>query len=167
MIALQITDVKIFMNKLLRSELFDSFLLSEAQITTSTCFTIDGTITKDYYTDEEKEELHLMGLEYTPYALLRPVCFDLIKGKKTPPFFRFILQLSPGNLEHVLAKSDSGLSSGDVKNACMILTYQNGHLTITTGVSYQTFIPTHQLDQEWDAMVRRFLLKSELNFEEL
>ena len=42
MIALQIEHVGSFMNHLLLKETFDRFLVSEAQITTFTTFSIDG-----------------------------------------------------------------------------------------------------------------------------
>ena len=47
MIALELTDIKDFMNKLLRSEVFDHFLLQEAVITTGSTININGQITKD------------------------------------------------------------------------------------------------------------------------
>ena len=45
MIALELTDIKTFMNKLLRTEVFDHFLLQEAMITSSATYTINGQIT--------------------------------------------------------------------------------------------------------------------------
>ena len=42
MLALKITDVKDFMNKLLIGEVFDRFSLVEASVTTFNTFTING-----------------------------------------------------------------------------------------------------------------------------
>ena len=44
MIILQITQLKNFMNTLLRLETFDRFPVSEASITTFTTFSIDGSL---------------------------------------------------------------------------------------------------------------------------
>ena len=98
MIALKIAEVKDFMNKLLCQDVFDHFLIQEAVITTNVSCHIDGTLQKDFYTLEELEEQNLTGLSFVPYGLLRSSCFNLIKGKKTPSYFKFSLLLSPGNL---------------------------------------------------------------------
>ena len=91
MLALQLTDVKDFMNKFLRSETFDHFLLQEGVITSGASYVIDGHIHPDFYTSEEMEELEITDCDFLPYALLRGNCFDLIKGKKTPSSFKFVL----------------------------------------------------------------------------
>ena len=98
MIALELTDIKDFMNKLLRSEVFDHFLLQEGVITSAATSTINGQITKGFYSEEEIEELHLEGCRFLPFSMLRTNCFDLIKGKKTPSAFRFVFLLSPKNI---------------------------------------------------------------------
>ena len=95
MIALKIAEVKDFMNKLLCQDVFDHFLIQEAVITTNVSCHIDGTLQKDFYTLEELEEQNLTGLSFVPYGLLRSSCFNLIKGKKTPSYFKFSLLLSP------------------------------------------------------------------------
>ena len=56
MIALQIQEIKSFMNKLLLSQTFDNFLLVEGQITTYNTFHIDGRLQKDFFTAQEIEE---------------------------------------------------------------------------------------------------------------
>lgn len=48
MIILQITQLKNFMNTLLRLETFDRFPVSEASITTFTTFSIDGSLHTDF-----------------------------------------------------------------------------------------------------------------------
>jgi len=87
MLALELTDIKDFMNKFLRSDLFDHFLLQEGVITSAASYVIDGQINKGFYTQEEKEELGINDCQFLPYSMLRANCFDLIKGKKTPSSF--------------------------------------------------------------------------------
>ena len=62
MLALQLTDVKDFMNKFLRSETFDHFLLQEGVITSGASYVIDGHIHPDFYTSEEMEENDITGV---------------------------------------------------------------------------------------------------------
>ena len=49
MIALKIPDTRDFMKKLLIAEDFDTFLVSEASVTTFTTFRVDGTWHPDFF----------------------------------------------------------------------------------------------------------------------
>ena len=53
MIALKIEDMKQFTASLFLGEVFDSFLLKEAEIVTFNMFTIDGRVRHGYYSEEE------------------------------------------------------------------------------------------------------------------
>ena len=167
MIALQLTDVKTFMNQLLCSELFDRFLLSEASITKDATFTVNGHINPAFYSAEELETEGLTGLDILPYSRLRPVCYQLIRGKHTPVSIKFVLTLSPENMKHTLARSDSSFTDNDVKGIFINLAFQNGRLTLTTGISYILFSTDRTLDHEWDGLIKKFLAKNSVSYEEL
>ena len=149
MICLQISDIKNFMNTLLRSETFDNFLLQEAIITSAATYRISGQITQDFYTQEELETLALTGFRFLPFSMLRTNCFDLIKGKKTPASFRFVFLLSPENLKKTVSSINSSYQPNDITGIYMNLKYQNQLLTITTGISYSIFSPDKTLENEW------------------
>lgn len=167
MISLQLTDIKDFMNKLLKSGTFDHFLLQEAVISSAATYTIDGRITKDAYTESEREELGLIGYPALPFSMLRGNCFDLIKGKKTPYYFKFVFQLSPENLTRTLTATHSSYTEKDITGIYLNLKYQNQRLTLTTGVSYQIFSTDKELENEWDKMIPKFLTQHEIAFEAL
>lgn len=167
MIALELTDIKDFMNKLLRSEVFDHFLLQEAMITSSATYTINGQITKGFYSDEEIAELHLEGCRFLPFSMLKGNCFDLIKGKKTPSAFRFVFLLSPTNMEKTIAAVGSSYKPSDVTGMYINLKYQNQLLSLTTGIAYNVFSTDKTLESEWDKMVIKFLKQNEISFEEI
>ena len=59
MIALQITDLKDFMNRLLKSDLFDPFWVVEVSITTYNTFLIDGSLHRDFLDSSALEILDL------------------------------------------------------------------------------------------------------------
>ncbi len=167
MIALQLTDVKTFMNQLLCSDTFDHFLLPEASVTKDAAFTIDGRIHPSYYSKEELEESGLCGQDILPYAMLRPTCYQLIRGRRTPVSFKFVLTLSPANTANVLSRSESSFTLSDIKGFYINLTYQNGQLTLTTGISYAIFSAERTLEHEWDRLVQKFLTKHSISYEEL
>ena len=90
------------MNKLLCTDTFGHFLLKEAVILGSVTWSLDGTIQPDFYSSDEADALGLTGLSFLPFEQVRPQCFDLIKGKRTPSYFKFVFLLSPKNLERTL-----------------------------------------------------------------
>ncbi len=94
MIALKITEIGTFINKLLKDGMCDHFLLQEAVITQAATYTIDGSFHPDYYEPEELDTLHLQDLSYLPFSLLRPSCLKIMQGKKKPLFFKFVFLLS-------------------------------------------------------------------------
>ena len=167
MIALELTDIKDFMNKLLRSEVFDHFLLQEAVITSSATYTINGQITKGFYSDDEIKDLHLEGCRFLPFSMLKGNCFDLIKGKKTPSAFRFVFLLSPTNMEKTITSVGSSYKSSDVTGMYINLKYQNQLLSLTTGIAYNVFSTDKTLESEWDKLVMKFLKQHEIEFEEI
>jgi hypothetical protein len=167
MLALQLTDVKGFMNTLLRTDTFDHFLLQEAVITTAATFVIDGHLTDGFYSTEELDGFGLTGCPLLPFSMLRGSCFDLIKGKKTPLSFRFVFELSPENLRKTLASVQSSYTPADLSGVFINLKYQNALLTLTTGISYRIFSTDRSLDAEWDALVKRFLSLHGIAYEAL
>ncbi|MBO6015909.1 MAG: hypothetical protein J6P60_04900, partial [Lachnospiraceae bacterium] len=91
MIAIQITDMKHFMNTLLTKETFDSFLLEEALVKSGQTYYIDGRINSAFYTKEELENTPALRQEFSSFATIRPTCYSLIKGSRTPLSFQFVL----------------------------------------------------------------------------
>ena len=61
MIILQITQLKNFMNTLLRLETFDRFPVSEASITTFTTFSLDGSLHTDFFDPDDAQLLKEKG----------------------------------------------------------------------------------------------------------
>lgn len=57
MISIELTDTKDFMNKLLRTEIFDNFLLQEAVITKAASYVIDGHLKKGFYSPQSLRKM--------------------------------------------------------------------------------------------------------------
>lgn len=156
MIALEIVDVKDFMNKLLKTEVFDHFLLQEATIQSVATFQIDGTVKIEVWPEEPHR--------FFPFEQLKTQCFDLIKGKQTPSYFKFVFLLSEENLEKTLASLKSPFTIEDVTAVSMNLRFSNQKLILTTGVSYRIFTMDKSFENEWDRMVSVFLKKNEIPY---
>ena len=157
MIALKITEIGTFINKLLKDSMCDHFLLQEAVITPAATYTIDGSFHPDYYEPEELDTLHLQDLSYLPFSLLRPSCLKIMQGKKKPLFFKFVFLLSPENQEKTITRSGTDFTSKDISGMYVHFIYKNEVLTCTTGISYRLFSLDKSLEQEWDRLVQVFL----------
>ena len=167
MIALKITNVKQFMGKLLASEAFDTFLLEEASISTYNTFLIDGHQNRDFYTSEEWEDTEIRPFDFTTWKQIRPICYSLIKGTKTPSAFRFILHLRPDYLATILKEQDTTVTPQQIKALVLTVKYDGTTLTLITGTAFHTFIMDKSVDVLWDNAVKMFLDKREISYEEL
>lgn len=166
MTALQVTSMKQFMNRLLASESFDVFLLEEAVIGTANTFTIDGHINKEFYALESAEDSAKLP-EFRPWGEMRSLCFDLIKGKHTPLFFRFTLQLMPEKAAALLRQENCDVDPGQVKALALNIRYDGSRAVLTTATSLHTFLPSKDPDTIWDRALTKFLDREGISYETL
>lgn len=164
MVALKIDDIKDFTKKLFVGDTFDIFLLREATIVTFNTFSIDGHIRQGYYTEQELEENKIE--ELSSWAVIKPICFSLIKGKKLPGSFQITLQLSPDQAEKFLIHSQVGLTVDQVNGICMNIRYEDNVLYCISGISLNIFTLDKSIDIEWDEALRLFLRQSDIGFTE-
>lgn len=164
--AYQIFDLKSFMNKLLLSESFDYFLLEEGTIITANTFTIDGHIHKEFYTKEEQDDEQLCPHDFSLWKDMRPLCFQLIKGKRTPLSFKFVLLLLPEHMTQIL--QNGGFSHHHlVKSFTLTVKYDGTAATLMTGISTNTFLMDKTPEQLWDNAFIKFMDNKQIVWEEL
>lgn len=161
MTSLQIKELKHFMNAVLLSEQFDMFQVAEATITTFNTFHIDGHIVKEFYSPEE-EITSTLSL----WKDIRPICFQLIKGKRTPVSFRIILQASPALIEEIAASEECEVAANLIQSLTLNIRYESGKATCVTGTSFTTFLMDKTTDAVWDKYIRMFFEKAGIAFDE-
>ena len=164
MIALQIEHVGSFMNHLLLKETFDRFLVSEAQITTFTTFSIDGQAHPEYYEGDASDDgitnkatnpqTHRESLVH--WRDIRSFCVQILKGRRLPLSFRFVFQLSAGQIRRCMEKNELNYDPDDILGLFLNIQYRNHTLTVTTGSSLRVFTLDHSVDQAWDRYVQKF-----------
>jgi hypothetical protein len=159
-VALSIADTKDFMQKLLIQKVFDQFYLLEGEVSTFASFKIEGELKEDYYTSDETEILE--GRKYALWSEVKPVAFQLMKGKKLPVHFRFILQLSDSNTEWLLKKYHLEHLKDHLKGLYLNIRYQDQKLICVTGLSYQTFVMDKTLEHVWDETAQQFMKQNEI-----
>lgn len=164
MISLQITDIKHFMSALLSGTTFDNFLVSEVTISTYNNFIFDGHINSSYYTDEELQTLE--NPKMVLWEKLKPICYDLIKGKKLPLKFKIIFFLDDPAVLKLLESSESSLPIDNINGLCINVKYENSSLICTTGTSLNVFTIDRTLENCFDLYVKK-LFSDMFNAEQL
>ena len=164
MISLTIKDTKNFMSQLLIKETFDTLYISEADISTAITFSINGSINKDYYTNEEYEQLSLK--KYSTWGTVKPICFDIIKGKKVPSSMKIVFILPENICESIISYNSLPFSLSDISALCINVRYINGNVTITTGSSLNIFTLDKAVDNALDDYIKKFLDNASIDFEE-
>lgn len=167
MLALKINDIKEFMNKLLLKEVFDSFEMIESTITTYSTFSIDGRYHKDFFDNDLQKSLEEAHCHYASWKDIRPYCFSIIRGKRTPLQFKFIFQLPFKQIFSLLQEHHCPVSPELIGGLFINIQFKNNELYCTTGLSFQTFVPDQTLKLIWDSYVMDFLRKNEILFENL
>ncbi|MBP5282477.1 MAG: hypothetical protein J6Z22_08250 [Lachnospiraceae bacterium] len=164
MIALQITSMKQFMSQLLVGDAFDIFLLEEATLTTAITTVIDGHVNVEFYPVSERTPEQI-PYEYQSWSEIKGLCYDLIKGKRTPLSFKFVLQLKPDKMKAMLEKEKLNSKDTPVKSLILTIKYDGSKAILTTGSSYQTFVLDKTADVVWDRQISKYLAMKNVPFE--
>lgn len=154
MILFHINDIKKVTTALFINNIFDNFLLVEGNVTTFATFSISGKLNKEYFSQQES----VPSEEYSTWENVKPIFFQIIKGKNLPINFKIVLALNP-NIIHTI--SDNALISGMYLN----IKFENNNLTITTGISHHSFSLDKSGEEAWDSYIKDFLTKNELSFD--
>ncbi|MCQ2508282.1 MAG: DUF5721 family protein [Dorea sp.] len=139
-------QAKTCMAHLLLKETFDNYTFVEGDITTFNKFHIDGYLHKDFF-DEEPEE------DYSTWKDVREFFLTIIRGKRTPLDFKFVLALPKETLvtflkEHQL---DTSYQLEEIQGLYLNLRYNGEILQCITGTSLKSFRMDKLLEREWDA----------------
>lgn len=160
MISVKINNLKTFSSHLLVKDTFSSFLLVDAQIQTHSTFQISGRKNPSYFTEEEEDS---SPSEYNPWSLLRPICYEIIKGRQLPAYFKFVFRLDEENLRKLLLTLPD-FSEKDVDGLYLNVKYENGILSLTTGTALKIFTLDKALDKAFDHFLTSFLDNYSIDF---
>ena len=149
------------MGKLLVSEAFDSFLLQEASIITSVTYNIEGRIHKDFFSEEEREDI---TEEFVSWSTMRSTVFDLIKGRNTPISLKMTLALNTEAMNAVIRKESPEGRSNGLRALVVNIRFENGSVNLITGTSYETFTLEKTWEKVWDDTFTRFLTSKGIEF---
>ncbi|MDF2821266.1 MAG: hypothetical protein K0R15_1707 [Clostridiales bacterium] len=161
MISIKVLDVKKFMEKLFIGPMFDNFLILSGDVKASISWHIEGDINNDYYSSDELEIIN--ERKYALWSEIKPVVFNIIKGKKTPSYLKIVFMLSDENITSFA--TSIGILPSDVGGIFLNIKYDSSGLNIITGSSQKTFSLDKTLEQQWDQATKKLLFKNEVSFE--
>lgn len=165
MLALKISSTKSFMNHLLVADTFDNFLMAEAMISTANTYQIDGHINKEFFSAEELSQPADFPYDFSEWKDMKPLCFNLIKGKRPPLFFKFVLHLKPEAVGKLLAAGNCNIPAEQIKALVLTIKYDGSQVILTTGSAFHTFVMSKEPDTIWDKALQQFLARKNIDYE--
>lgn len=146
------SEIKDFMNKLLKDTAFDFFEVRNIELETFVKYEIKGNLNKDYFEQDKENERFFCN-----WQELKPYVFQLIKGNKKPKNMKFVFSF-PQNEMNNLSENAAALF--------LNLSFENNTVICTTGTSQKKFSLDKHLDTIWEKYIKDFFNKIQIPVEE-
>ncbi len=140
-VTIPATEIKIFMSKLLKEEVFDDFEVRGVEVVSLTKFEMSGTLERDAVKDGQRRY-------FCYWHELKPFVFDIIKGRERPRAMKIIFSVPPDKTEAIHANAAS---------LFLNIIFEGEAVHATTATSQKTFALEKSLDTAWDDYVKVFL----------
>ena len=164
MLALKINTTKTFMHKLLIGDAFHVFSLVEASITTFNQFHIDGKLHMDFFDTDTEQQLSADKIIYSSWGDVNAYCYSIIRGKLPPLQFKFIMRLSPSQINILPANNIFSFSDSELSDLFLNIQFKNNELLCTTGIFSQVFTLDKTSETTWDNAVLDFFRYHQIDF---
>ncbi len=149
--AINVLDIKQFMQLLFQTNALDTYQFVSATIQTDMSYSLDGHVNRHFFNDDELEALHLMDNQYMPWTIAKEKVFQLIKGKKTPSQLKIVLKCNDADMNAFLTSTHSSLNSNDIDGFFINILFQENKLNVICGISYKIFTLEKELETEFQA----------------
>lgn len=163
MLSLQIKDTKTFMSNLLVKDTFDSLLLVSAELAMAYTFTLNGSVNKSFFTDDEYNSLD--NKHYSFWHNIKPFCYSFIKGSRVPSGMKIIFAMPADIVSDIIRVSDTSISTEQIEGLFINIRYKDNTALITTGASLKTFTLDRTIEHTFDDYICRMLDKSQIDYE--
>lgn len=161
MISLKIAEMNRFMTKLLKGNEFDTLLLQEGFMRTAIEYRFSGRLFTEYFDTEEKEQ---RKEGYAAWAEIKPLVFELVKGKKTPLAFSFTLLLPETETKDFIEKYHIPMM-GEKVSLYLQIRFEHGTGKVVTGTARTRFALDRSLEEAWDAEAEERFRRMEIAME--
>ncbi|MBC7959075.1 MAG: hypothetical protein H7X94_04335 [Vallitaleaceae bacterium] len=160
MIALQIEDIKVFMNKMFKDVTFDEFEVISMFISQIVTFTVEGALNTAFFDTDEQEAIGEQ--KYIKWADLKQTVMPLVKGNKTPTSMKIVFAISQKSKLNIVLKSNTPFRPEDVHGFYLNLYYESNQLKVVTGTNYKLFSLDKSVEKYFDDSIIRFFNKHEI-----
>lgn len=140
-------EVKYFMQKLLKDEVFDKLEIRSLELETIVKYEISGNINKQYLKEDENRY-------FVRWQELKPYIHNLIKGDKKPKYLKIVFSLE----ESAVLKLCENASA-----MFLNIVYLNEEIKGTTGTSQKNFSLSKLEDKVWEDTILKFFQKNNIN----
>lgn len=147
------------MTKLLTKEDFDDFLLEEGKIVTGNAFVIDGRKQKAFF--DEADEEYADEATFRCWKNIRPICYEIIKGKRVPLSVVLTLHAPQHILEQLQQEALEGMN---LRGLMLQVRYENGTVSLVTGCNLSGFSLDKSADALWDKRAEIMLAEKGVEF---
>mgnify|MGYP000674192030 CR=1 FL=1 len=122
-------------------------------------YEFDGKILKEFYDTEEWKEMK--QYPYVTWEEEKEKIFSLVKGKKTPLSFQFVMMLKPDLSPEFLAKYNLAVREDEIAGLFInIFIRPTGIKSVHQECPERHFVLDKTLEEAWDQEVKeRFLTK--------
>lgn len=162
--AIQILDIKTFMQLLFQTKELDSYDFVSGELQTQMKYTLDGHINHSFFSDEETEQYQLKDASYLPWSLVKDKVFQLIKGKKTPDQMKLVLRLSGTQMAELL-QNTANYTAKDIDGMFINIIFHEKKLNVIFGISYKIFSLDKSLEDELSSFFITFLKQNKIAFQ--
>jgi len=141
MLALELPkeDTKEFMNKLLKTDCFDTFETRNIDLLLNNMISIDGTNRKD------------QEASFASWSDLRSLVFEIIK-----------LQGRPTSLKIVFSKAEPESVHHNAGALFLNIFYDGDVVNVTTAAGQKNFVMNKDVDNAWNVLVRDFFKNAKI-----
>ena len=153
-------DVKVFMSKLIKEDIFDGFEVRGIDIETFTNFHIDGVYNKKFFcngseTETQEESTEVSKVSFCSWKDLKGYVFSLIKGANKPLGMKFIFSVKDEELENY---------HQNAKSLFLNIIFEKDLVRCISGSSQKNFSLDKSLDLVWDDYISEFLENNGIGF---
>lgn len=159
---MKINDINNFMQNILVQDTFDSFLISDGEISTSSTFILNGSINRNFY---DSDELESLNENFVCWKQIKHICYEIIRGKKVPTRMKLVFAFPTSSYQKIINDCGMNITPENIGGLYLHVLYENNEITVITGTSLNIFTMDKTLDKYWDNIMKNFLNKH-FNIEE-
>ena len=136
------SELKNFMNLLLREDTFDQFEARDVEVVNFTKFLISGIEEEISEGEEDGQRRKICS-----WSVLRPYIFHIIKGEKRPKLIKIAFSPPPSSWASIHPNGSAFFLN---------MQYNGEEVLFTTAVSEKSFSLDKQVEAAWEEYVKEF-----------